>query len=59
MNNSKIKVRIVCPLDIEYKTCKDVLKLNAENELAGRYISSRKENNIKLVAVKAGVGKII
>jgi adenosylhomocysteine nucleosidase len=58
MINSDIKVGIICPLDIEYKSCKKILKLHHETELAGRLISSRREKDIEVIAVKAGVGKI-
>jgi len=52
MNHSKIGVGIVCPLDIEYETCKEELILDAETELAGRNISSRKEEGLQIRAVK-------
>jgi len=58
MINSEVKVGIICPCDIEYKSCKKILKLNNETELAGRLISSRREKDIEVIAVKAGVGKI-
>ena len=58
MNHSEIKVGIICPLDIEYKICKESLKLHNATELSGRFISSRKDNDIEVLAVKAGVGKI-
>lgn len=58
MINALLKVGIICPCDIEYKSCKKILKLNTETELAGRLISSRKEKDIEVIAVKAGVGKI-
>jgi adenosylhomocysteine nucleosidase len=58
MINSLLKVGIICPCDIEYAKCKEILKLHNETELAGRLISSRKENDINVIAVKAGVGKI-
>ena len=58
MINSKIQVGIICPCDIEYAKCKGILKLSNESELSGRLISSRKEKNIEVIAVKAGVGKI-
>ncbi len=58
MINSKIKIGIICPCDIEYKSCKEILKLHNEAELAGRLISSRREKDIEVIAVKAGAGKI-
>ena len=58
MINSKIQIGIICPCDIEYAKCKGILKLSNESELSGRLISSRKEKNIEVIAVKAGVGKI-
>ena len=58
MINSEVKVGIICPCDIEYKSCKKILKLNNETELAGRLISSRREKDIEVISVKAGVGKI-
>ncbi len=58
MINSEVKVGIICPCDIEYKSCKKILKLHNETEIAGRLISSRREKDIEVIAVKAGVGKI-
>ena len=58
MNNTEIKIGIICPLDVEYSACKKTLGLKNESEIAGRIISERKENNIEVYAVKAGVGKI-
>jgi len=58
MINSKIKAGIICPCDIEYINCKELLKLDDETELAVRFISSKKEKDIEVIAVKAGVGKI-
>ena len=58
MINSEIKVGIICPGLDEYKSCKKILKLDKETELAGRLISSRREKNIEAIAVKAGEGKI-
>jgi hypothetical protein len=57
--NSKIKIGIICPLDDEYNACKEILGLKNEYELSGRIISERKENNIKVVAIKAEVDKKI
>ncbi len=51
MSNSEIKVGIICPWDIEYKICKQILKLDNETELAGRFISSRKEKDIEEIEV--------
>jgi len=58
MINSKIQIGIICLCDIEYAKCKRILKLSNESELSGRLILSRKEKNIEVIAVKAGVGKI-
>ena len=58
MNNSETKIGIICPLDDEYDTCKEILGLKNESEVSGRIISERKENKIEVYAVKAGVGKI-
>ena len=54
----KIKVGIICPLDDEYNTCKEMLDLENESELSGRIISERKEDDVEVYAIKAGVGKI-
>jgi hypothetical protein len=45
MINSLVKVGIICPCDIEYQSCKEILNLHNETELAGRLISSRKEKD--------------
>ena len=58
MNNSLVKIGIICPCTEEYQTCKEILKLNNETELAGRTISSRIEKDIEVIAVSAGAGKI-
>ena len=58
MINSEIKVGIICPGLDEYKICKKILKLDKETEIAGRLISSRREKDIEIIAVKAGEGKI-
>ena len=58
MNNSLVKVGIICPCPEEYQSCKKILKLDDETELAGRIISSRKEKDIEVIAVSAGAGKI-
>jgi adenosylhomocysteine nucleosidase len=58
MNNPEIKIGIICPLEVEYEICKEKLRLGDETERAGRFISSRKEKDIEVWAVKAGVGKI-
>jgi adenosylhomocysteine nucleosidase len=58
LNNTKIKVGIICPLDDEYNSCKEILGMKNESELSGRIISERKENNIEVYAIKAGIGKI-
>jgi len=58
MINSLVKVGIICPCDIEYQSCKEILKLHNETKLAGRLISSRREKNIEVIAIQAGAGKI-
>jgi len=58
MFNSVVKVGIICPCDIEYHSCKEVLKLHNETKLAGRLISSRREKDVEVIAVQAGAGKI-
>ena len=57
MNNQKIKIVIICPLDDEYNACKEILGLKNESELSGRIVSEKKEDNIEVYAIKAGVGK--
>jgi hypothetical protein len=49
LNNSKIKVGVICPLDDEYDACKEILGLQNESELSGRIVSKRKENNLEKV----------
>ena len=44
MNNSKIKIGIICPLDDKYDACKEMLGLKNESEIFGRIISERKES---------------
>ncbi|MBA7569036.1 5'-methylthioadenosine/S-adenosylhomocysteine nucleosidase [subsurface metagenome] len=58
MNNSVVRVGIICPCSSEYQSCKEILKLPNETKLAGRLISSRKEKDIEVIAIKAGAGKI-
>ena len=58
MINSLIKVGIICPCKIEYKSCKEILKLHNETKLAGRTISSRRDKDIEVIAIQAGAGKI-
>lgn len=58
MNNTLLKIGIICPGDDEYLSCKKILKLDHETELAGRIISSRREKDIEVIAVKAGEGRI-
>jgi hypothetical protein len=43
LNNSKIKIGIICPLVDEYNACKEILSLKNESELSGRIFSERKE----------------
>jgi len=58
MIDSLVKVGIICPCDIEYQSCKEILKLHNETELASRLISSRREKDVEVIAVQAGAGKI-
>lgn len=58
MNNSLVKVGIICPCPDEYQSCKEILKLHNETELAGRLISSRKEKDAEVIAIRADAGKI-
>ena len=58
MENKEIKIVIICPCDIEYQVCKEILKLENERKLAGRLVAERREKNREVRAVKAGVGKI-
>jgi len=58
MINSLIKVGIIYPCKIEYKSCKEILKLHNETKLAGRTISSRRDKDIEVIAIQAGAGKI-
>lgn len=58
MNNSLVKVGIICPCPEEYQSCKKILKLNSETELSSRTISSRREKELEVIAISAGAGKI-
>ncbi len=58
MLNSLIKVGVICPCKDEYQSCKKILKLNDETELACRIISSRREKDVEVIAIQAGAGKI-
>ncbi len=58
MNNSVVRVGIICPCSSEYQSCKKILKLNNETKLAGRPTSSRKEKDVEVIAIQAGAGKI-
>ena len=58
MINSEIKVGIICPGLDEYKICRKILKLDKETEIAGRLISSRRDKDIEVIAIKAGEGRI-
>jgi hypothetical protein len=59
LNNSETKIGIICPLDDEYNACKAILGLKNESELSGRVVSERKEDDVEIYAVKAGVDKNI
>jgi len=58
MIDSLVKIGIICPCNIEYQSCKEILNLHNETELAGRLLSSRKEKEVEVIAVQAGPGKI-
>jgi len=58
MINSLVKIGIICPCNIEYQSCKEILKLHNETELAGRLISSRKGKDVEVIAIQANPGKI-
>ncbi len=58
MINSLVKVGIICPCNIEYQSCKEILKLHNEIEFASRLISSRRERDVEVIAIQAGAGKI-
>jgi len=58
LNNFKTKIGIISLLDDEYNACKEILDLKNESEISGRIFSERKENNVEVYAIKAGVGKI-
>ncbi len=49
MINSLVRIGITCPCDIEYQSCKEILKLYNETELAGRLISSRREKDVEVI----------
>jgi len=57
MRDSLVTVGIICPAPIEYRTCRDALKLSKEVKLAGRLVSSRHDKGINIFAVQAGPGK--
>ena len=59
MNNQKIKIVIICPLDDDYDASKELLGLHNESEVSGRIVSERKENNVKVVTIKSRVDKNI
>jgi len=58
MIQSLLKVGIICPGDDEYLLCKKILKLINKIELAGRAITSRRDKDIEVIAIKAGEGRI-
>jgi len=58
MIDSLVKIGIICPCNIEYQSCKEILNLHNETELACRLLSSRKEKEVEVIAVQAGPGKI-
>ncbi|KPJ63928.1 hypothetical protein AMJ44_13690 [candidate division WOR-1 bacterium DG_54_3] len=52
-----IKVGIICPCPVEYKTCRNILELSNETESAGRAVASKTSKDIDLMAIEAGPGK--
>lgn len=58
MKDLTVTAGIICPVPIEYRTCRDSLRLKSEVELMGRLISSRSAKGINVIAVEAGPGKI-
>jgi adenosylhomocysteine nucleosidase len=58
MNTSKPKIGIVCPAQMEYQTCKSVLRLSVEQSSAHRSFSSRHDRMAEIIAVHSGPGKI-
>lgn len=58
MRNSSIAVGVICPAPIEYRICRDLMKLRHELEISGRWISFKSWKGIKFVAIQAGPGKI-
>jgi adenosylhomocysteine nucleosidase len=58
LNNTEIKIGIICPLDDEYNAWKEIVDLKNESKISGRIVSERKKDNIEVYAIKAGVGKI-
>ena len=56
--DSNINVGIVCPAPIEYRECCKGLKLVEGIVIQGRHFALRSEDNINVVAVEAGPGKI-
>ena len=58
MNNPVLTAALICPAPIEYKICCDILRLSSEMKSANRTLSSRIENDIRILAVHAGPGKI-
>jgi len=58
MIDSLVKIGIICPCNIEYQSCKEILNLHNETELAGRLISSSREKDVEVIAMQAGPGKI-
>jgi len=53
LNNQKIKIVIICPLDDDYDASKELLGLHNESEVSGRIVSERKENNVKVITIKS------
>ncbi len=58
MKGSQLTLGIICPVPIEYKACRDVLKLSGEKRLMGRLASSKLDKRLEIIAVQAGPGKI-
>ncbi|NIM90627.1 MAG: hypothetical protein GTO17_06725 [Candidatus Aminicenantes bacterium] len=57
MRHTVVTVGVICPAPVEYRTCREGLRLSNEVKLAGRLVSSRSEKGMKIIAVQAGQGK--
>ena len=53
-----MNIGIICPALIEYKTCRDILGLYLEEVIQGRRISSTRMDELSIMAIHSGPGKI-